>query len=232
MTLRSAIVNLIISMAIVAAVVLVAVGAKFWRQKPELALKAVPLSADPAKPLEPQASEKFVLLSQPTLIDVRGDQADRLRIRHSEGEHDFALYFIEALGGPNAEASLVEEQARWFRTEARDVRSVGQDAALYAAQLLRGHSIEVLTRWEPTDQGKGCYYALVFVKMAQGSASLGEQLLGQGFARVGGLMTALPSDNRELAAYLMDLKLMDEKARKARLGIWGRSRQSLQDGGS
>jgi hypothetical protein len=221
LSLRTAIINLIISLGLVGAVVIVGVGAKMWRKPPPSALKAVPLQG-PTSTEPPKASEKFALLSQPQLLDVRGDQADRLLIRHADGEHEFALYFVEALGGPTASAELVEDQARWFRCESRDIRSLGQDAALYASQQLRAHSMEVLTRWEPTPDRRA-YYALVFVKRSQGSASLGEQLLRQGFARVGGLTTPLPGDTREMAAYLADLKQMDATARSARLGIWGRS---------
>lgn len=205
--------------------VVVGVGARLWRKKPAVTVKAVPLSSDPADQGQPQISEKFVLLTQPQLVDVRGDQADRLRIRHSSGAHDFALYFVEALGGPTAEAGLVQDQAGWFGCEPAEIRSVGQDAALYVAQLLRGHRIEVLTRWEPVPQLKGCFYALVFVKTAQGSVNLGEQLIRQGFARIGGRMNELPGDPRELPDYLADLRIFNDKARSARLGIWSKALQ-------
>lgn len=227
MPLRSALINLAITFALLLTVVAagMVMRARQERAVPaaKVAVAGVPGLTGPdeggvAKP----ALEKFEILPSPVLVDTPANAADAVRVRHGMDEHVFVLYFVDALETSMDHPQRVAEQGRWFQASEKAIVEVGQAAAAYVVKLLKENHFNVLTRWERVPN-TARYYAVIKVQQPQGPVYLADLLVRHGYARVGSLMTELPDDARDQASYLDELRRLDEKARREKAGIWARS---------
>ena len=227
MPFRTALLNLAITFMLLLVVVLAGVVMRGRQEKPVVALK-IPVAGVPGetKPDEggvpKSAVTKFEILPSPVLVESGANEADTLRIRHGTEEYVFVLYYVDALETTMDHPQRVAEQARWFQTTGKDITSVGQDAVMYVTKLLKENHFNVLTRWERVPNTVR-YYAVIMVEQAQGPVYLADLLVRNGFARVGSVMTELPDDRRDQPTYLAELKNLDDKARRAKAGIWAKS---------
>lgn len=227
MPLRSALINLAITFALLLAVV---AAGMVMRARQERAIPAqkvtvagVPGITGPDEGGVPRpVADKFEILPSPALVESAANEADTLRVRHGMDEHVFVLYYVDALETTMDHPQRVAEQGRWFQASEKAVVETGQAAAAYAARLLRENHFNVLTRWERVPN-TARYYAVIKVQQPQGPVYLADLLVRGGYARVGSLMTDLPDDSRDQAGYLEELRRLDEKARAAKAGIWARS---------
>jgi endonuclease YncB( thermonuclease family) len=81
-----------------------------------------------------------------------------------------------------------------------------------------------MTRWEEVP-GLSRYYALVLVEISAGKwVYLADLLVQQGFARVAGVTTNLPSDARSMNDYAMELQALRRRAEQQKAGIWAASK--------
>lgn len=224
---RETLLNLAITCVLILIIALVAMLLRESRQEPVAAVPVASAGAA-AKPASPEESRpvlsKFVALANPEFIDSRANEADALRIRVGGEEHIFVLYFIDAIETSLTNSSRVADQARWFgNTHAQAVVEMGQEAVAYVRDLLTTHPFSVLTRWERVPSTTR-YYALVVVEYESGKrAYLADLLVRKGYARIWGISTFLPeNDKRTMEDYLHELNDLAKKARNERRGIWAK----------
>lgn len=186
---------------------------------------AIPVSSTSVIPSgQPRAaSEKFETYTRTRLVAATGNEADVLRIDVGEGEHVFALYFADALEAGFTHPQRLAEQAAFFSGATQEaVVETGREALKAVTDLLQNRPFKVQTRWEKLP-GTDRVLALVQVRMADGKwAQLADILVGRGYARVEGVATALPDDDRSLEQYVAELRSLAKSARERRLGIWSR----------
>lgn len=228
MPLRDTLLNLAITSVLVLIVVLVAILLKESRPVP---VAAVPVSVAQLPPGQ-QANAgtaplpEFKVFPKARLIESRTNEADTLRIKLSatEDEHVFVLYFVDALDTSLTHPQRVQEQGRYFGVSSQQVVEEGQKAAAYVTQLLNQRPFTVMTRWEEVP-GLSRYYALILVEISAGKwVYLADVLVQQGYARVAGVTTSLPSDARSLNDYALELQALRRQAEQRKAGIWAASR--------
>jgi endonuclease YncB( thermonuclease family) len=228
MPLRDTLLNLAITCVLVLIVVLVAILLKESRLAPAV---AVPVGV---AQMPPRKSEnvgravlpEFEMFPKAKFIESRTNEADTLRFKVSdtEDEYVFVLYFVDALDASATHPQRVQEQARYFGVSSQRVIEEGQRAAVYVTKLLKERPYTVMTRWEEVP-GLSRYYALVLVEISAGKwVYLADLLVQQGFARVAGVTTNLPSDARSMNDYAMELQALRRRAEQQKAGIWAASK--------
>lgn len=228
MPLRDTLLNLAITCVLVLIIVLVAILLK--ESRPE-ALPALPVGVAQVVPGQnadggPAPLPEFKVFPKARFIESRTNEADTLRIKVSDTEEEqvFVLYFVDALDASWTHPQRVQEQARYFGVSGEKVVSEGQKATQYVTQLLKDRPFSVMTRWEQVPE-RSRFYALVLVEHQPGSwVYLADLLVQQGFARVAGVTTSLPSDTRSLNDYALELQALRKQAEQRKAGIWAASK--------
>jgi endonuclease YncB( thermonuclease family) len=228
MPLRDTLLNLAITCVLVLIIVLVAVLLKESRPDPLPALPVGVAQLPPGQSLEngPAALPEFKVFPKARFIESRTNEADTLRIKVSDTEEEqvFVLYFVDALDASWTHPQRVQEQARYFGVSGEKVVSEGLKATQYVTQLLKDRPFSVMTRWEQVPE-RSRFYALILVEHTPGSwVYLADLLVQQGFARVAGVTTSLPSDARSLNDYALELQALRKQAEQRKAGIWAASK--------
>lgn len=229
MSLRDSLLNLAITAVLVLMVVL---GGILLKESRSGALPAVPVKVAgvPGETLPDEGGrpkeveEKFLIFPRATLIESRANEADTLRIRIGNDEHIFVLYFVDALEASMNHPQRVAEQARYFgRTNDKVITSTGTEAAAYVTELLKTRPFEVITRWERVPNTLRYYALICFLREDGQRVYLVDLLLRKGYARLDGVHTPLPGDNRDLPTYLAELMSLSRKAREEKQGVWAKT---------
>ncbi|MCX6838874.1 MAG: hypothetical protein NTX35_13835 [Verrucomicrobia bacterium] len=228
MPLRDTLLNLAITCVLVLIIVLVAILLKGSRPDPLPALPVSVAQLPPGQSLEngPAALPEFKVFPKARFIESRTNEADTLRIKVSDTEDEqvFVLYFVDALDASWTHPQRVQEQARYFDVSGEKVVSEGLKATQYVTQLLKDRPFSVMTRWEQVPE-RSRFYALILVEHTPGSwVYLADLLVQQGFARVAGVTTSLPSDARSLNDYALELQALRKQAEQRKAGIWAASK--------
>jgi endonuclease YncB( thermonuclease family) len=174
----------------------------------------------------PATLPDFKVFPKAKFIESRTNEADTLRIKvsDSEDEHVFVLYFVDALDASWTHPQRVQEQSRYFGVSGERVVTEGQRAAAYVSQLLKSHPFSVMTRWEQVPE-RSRFYALILVEISAGKwVYLADLLVQQGFARVAGVTTSLPSDSRSMNDYALELQTLRKQAEQRKAGVWAASK--------
>ena len=194
MPFRDTLLNLAITCVLVLIIVLVAILLKESRPAPLQALPVM-MAQVPAGQASRTPLPEFKIFPKAKLIESRANEADTLRIKVSdtEDEHIFVLYFVDAPDISLTHPQRVQEQGRYFGVSSQRVIEEGQRAANYVTQLLKQQPFTVMTRWEEVP-GLSRYYALILVEISPGKqVYLADLLVQQGYARVAGVTSSLPS---------------------------------------
>jgi endonuclease YncB( thermonuclease family) len=228
MPLRDTLLNLAITCVLVLIIVLVAILLKESRPDPLPALPVGVAQLPPGQSLDsgPAALPEFKVFPKARFIESRTNEADTLRIKVSDTEEEqvFVLYFVDALDASWTHPQRVQEQARYFGVSGDKVVSEGLKATQYVTQLLKDRPFSVMTRWEQVPE-RSRFYALILVEHTPGSwVYLADLLVQQGFARVAGVTTSLPSDTRSLNDYALELQALRKQAEQRKAGIWAASK--------
>jgi endonuclease YncB( thermonuclease family) len=228
MPLRDTLLNLAITCVLVLIIVLVAILLKGSRPDPLPALPVSVAQLPPGQSLENDraALPEFKVFPKARFIESRTNEADTLRIKVSDTEDEqvFVLYFVDALDASWTHPQRVQEQARYFDVSGEKVVSEGLKATQYVTQLLKDRPFSVMTRWEQVPE-RSRFYALILVEHTPGSwVYLADLLVQQGFARVAGVTTSLPSDARSLNDYALELQALRKQAEQRKAGIWAASK--------
>jgi endonuclease YncB( thermonuclease family) len=228
MPLRDTLLNLAITCVLVLIIVLVAILLKESRPEPLPALPVGVAQLPPGQSLDsgPAALPEFKVFPKARFIESRTNEADTLRIKVSDTEDEqvFVLYFVDALDASWTHPQRVQEQARYFGVSGDKVVSEGLKATQYVTQLLKECPFNVMTRWEQVPE-RSRFYALILVEHTPGNwVYLADLLVQQGFARVAGVTTSLPSDARSLNDYALELQALRRQAEQRKAGIWAASK--------
>jgi endonuclease YncB( thermonuclease family) len=228
MPLRDTLLNLAITCVLVLIIVLVAILLKESRPDPLPALPVGVAQLPPGQSLDsgPTALPEFKVFPKARFIESRTNEADTLRIKVSDTEEEqvFVLYFVDALDASWTHPQRVQEQARYFGVSGEKVVSEGLKATQYVTQLLKDRPFSVMTRWEQVPE-RSRFYALILVEHTPGSwVYLADLLVQQGFARVAGVTTSLPSDARSLNDYALELQALRKQAEQRKAGVWAASK--------
>ena len=227
MPLRDTLLNLAITSVLVLIIVLAAILLKESRPPPASAVPVGMAQDTQAQSLGGTAPlPEFKVFPKPKFIESRNNEADTLRIKvsDSEDEHVFVLYFVDALDATLTHPQRVQEQGRYFGVSSQRVVEEGRKAASYVTKLLSERPFSVMTRWEEVP-GLSRYYALILVEISAGRwVYLADLLVQQGYARVAGVTTSLPSDSRSLNEYALELQALRRQAEQRKAGIWAASR--------
>jgi endonuclease YncB( thermonuclease family) len=228
MPLRDTLLNLAITCVLVLIIVLVAILLKESRPDPLPALPVGVAQLPPGQSLDsgPAALPEFKVFPKARFIESRTNEADTLRIKVSDTEEEqvFVLYFVDALDASWTHPQRVQEQARYFGVSGEKVVSEGLKATQYVTQLLKDRPFSVMTRWEQVPE-RSRFYALILVEHTPGSwVYLADLLVQQGFARVAGVTTSLPSDARSLNDYALELQALRKQAEQRKAGVWAASK--------
>lgn len=228
MPLRDTLLNFIITCVLVLIVVLVAILLRENRPAPAAAAPVGVARVPPGQNADTGRAPlpEFKIYPKARFIESRTNEADTLRFKVSdtEDEHVFVLYFVDALDASSTHPQRVQDQARYFGVSSQRVIEEGQRAAAYVAKLLKDHPCSVMTRWEEVP-GLSRYYALVLVEISSGKwVYLADLLVQQGYARVAGVTTNLPSDPRSLNDYALELQALRKRAEQQKAGIWAASK--------
>jgi endonuclease YncB( thermonuclease family) len=228
MPLRDTLLNLAITCVLVLIIVLVAILLKESRPDPLPALPVGVAQLPPGQSLDsgPAALPEFKVFPKARFIESRTNEADTLRIKVSDTEEEqvFVLYFVDALDASWTHPQRVQEQARYFGVSGEKVVSEGLKATQYVTQLLKDRPFSVMTRWEQVPE-RSRFYALLLVEHTPGSwVYLADLLVQQGFARVAGVTTSLPSDARSLNDYALELQALRKQAEQRKAGVWAASK--------
>ena len=228
MPLRDTLLNLAITCVLVLIIVLVAILLKESRPDPLPALPVGVAQLPPGQILDsgPTALPEFKVFPKARFIESRTNEADTLRIKVSDTEEEqvFVLYFVDALDASWTHPQRVQEQARYFGVSGEKVVSEGLKATQYVTQLLKDRPFSVMTRWEQVPE-RSRFYALILVEHTPGSwVYLADLLVQQGFARVAGVTTSLPSDARSLNDYALELQALRKQAEQRKAGVWAASK--------
>jgi endonuclease YncB( thermonuclease family) len=215
MPLRDTLLNLAITCVLVLIIVLVAILLKESRPDPLPALPVSVAQLPPGQSLEngPAALPEFKVFPKARFIESRTNEADTLRIKVSDTEDESWTH-----------PQRVQEQARYFDVSGEKVVSEGLKATQYVTQLLKARPFSVMTRWEQVPE-RSRFYALILVEHTPGSwVYLADLLVQQGFARVAGVTTSLPSDARSLNDYALELQALRKQAEQRKAGVWAASK--------
>ncbi len=146
---------------------------------------------------EGQFAEKFTkvktsgagleLLEGCRLITGRNSDGDSFHVKHSKGENQFRLYFVDTpengykeYGGGENNGKRLDDQGKYFNGLDRDeTAEVGKDAKAFVLGLLKKEKFKVLTKWEDVVR-PGREYCFVIVNWEGREVYLHELLVAQG----------------------------------------------------
>jgi endonuclease YncB( thermonuclease family) len=156
----------------------------------------------------------YVTLKDCRMIPRGGNDGDSYRVRHSEGEEAFRLYFVDTPETNPEEEERLRFQSRYFDSTPDAMLAAGQEAKEYVHGLMQPGKFEVITRWEQVMDGPR-YHAFIAVN----GRHLHELLVEKGLARIYTMPADLP-DGTSKEKHLRYLKSLEAKARQAGRGAW------------
>jgi endonuclease YncB( thermonuclease family) len=134
----------------------------------------------------------------------------------------FRLYFVDTPEEERVYADRIAEQAAYFGISADAALEVGKEASEFTRRAL-AKPFTTYTRWRRA-LGRSAnwrYYAIV---VTADGRDLNELLVSAGLARIYGTRTPLP-DGRDSRTYLAHLHELENEARAAKRGAWGKVHQ-------
>ena len=176
-----------------------------------LSAAAIAQKAPPAKPFE-----RF---DGRVLEPDEWTDGDSFRVRLPDSRLEtFRLYFVDTTES-RSRGKRSDEQAAYFGLTRAQAIELGQEAKTFTANAL-AQPFTIYTRWRSVF-GPTRYYAIVLT--ADGH-DLNELLVSNGLARIYGTRTPLP-DGRDSRTYLARLRELENEARVAKPGAWGKVHQ-------
>jgi competence ComEA-like helix-hairpin-helix protein len=151
--------------------------------------------------------------------DKKYFDGDSFHVRHGRESAILRLYFVDA---PEIDAGYgvrVSEQAAYYRVSDANVLTAGRAAKNFTEKFLAG-PFRVITRRQvaPGASRSERYYAIV----ESNGQRLDSALIAAGLARVSGEVADYP-DSGAGQKTVQELRLGEQKAAKARQGVWAYS---------
>ncbi len=147
---------------------------------------------------------------------------DSFHAAHEGRDYIFRLYFVDTPETDRQVPSRIREQAEAFGVSETAVMAGGEDAARFTERALRGRPFTVVTRWQ---DARGAsrqprFYAHVLFQRDGEELKLAEELVAAGLARAYG-MPGVPDHWPAAHRMEADLRRMQDRARRAKMGIYG-----------
>lgn len=169
--------------------------------------------------------DRYELLENCRLVRNRRNDGDSFFVKHSKGETEFRLYYVDApesaykeyRGGENNGARL-DDQAAYFDLDREGAVATGIEAKNYIYDLLGKGSFTVVTKWENV-YGPERKYAFVIVDVLGQQVYLHEALVQKGLARIHTKPASLPS-GESTKAQLKKLRGLESLAKSQGSGAW------------
>ena len=134
----------------------------------------------------------------------------------------FRLYFVDTPEEERVYADRIAEQAAYFGISADAVLEVGHEASEFTKRAL-GRPFTTYTRWRRA-LGRSAIWRYYAIVVTADGHDLNELLVSAGLARIYGTRTPLP-DGRDSRTYLAHLHELENEARAAKRGAWGKLHQ-------
>jgi hypothetical protein len=227
MQLRESLINLAITIALVCVVAVLALLLKGQRPPVAVAVPvAIPVTEQLSVPIpQPvttrQKLDVMEVYPVPKLVDHPDNEPDSFRMRLGKEEAVFCLYFVDAFAlSKDKPESLQVQTNRYVKVDPTMVAELKREAYRYAMDLITKKPTKLYTRWERHSDGKR-YFALLEIEIEKGKkAYLGDLLLRQGYAKVGGVTCEVPGQTQ--VSYLTQMKKNTAYAQGKKLGLWSR----------
>jgi endonuclease YncB( thermonuclease family) len=134
----------------------------------------------------------------------------------------FRLYFVDTPEEEPVYADRIAEQAAYFGISPDTAIEMGHDASEFTKQAL-SKPFTIYTRWRRA-LGRSAIWRYYAIVVTADGRDLNELLVSAGLARIYGTRTPLP-DGRDSRTYLAHLHELENEARAAKRGAWGKVHQ-------
>ena len=131
----------------------------------------------------------------------------------------FRLYFVDTPEEERVYADRIAEQAAYFGISADAALEVGKEASEFTKRTLE-KPFTTYTRWRRA-LGRSAIWRYYAIVVTADGHDLNELLVSAGLARIYGTRTPLP-DGRDSRTYLAHLHELENEARAAKRGAWGK----------
>jgi endonuclease YncB( thermonuclease family) len=132
------------------------------------------------------------------------------------------LYFVDTPEEERVYADRIAEQAAYFGITPDAAIEIGRAASEFTKQALT-KPFTIYTRWRRA-LGRSAIWRYYAIVVTADGRDLNELLVSAGLARIYGTRTPLP-DGRDSRTYLAHLHELENEARAAKRGAWGKVHQ-------
>ena len=167
------------------------------------------------------AREAWVTLTDCQYVANDSNDGDSFHVRAGDKEYVFRLYFVDAPEIDSINPARLVEQAKYFGLTVPEVIELGRAANAYAHERL-AEPFSVTTRFAHSMARGKAERFLAFVQTKEGD--LGEQLVGNGLARIFGTSATRP-ETASSTVEAEKLARLENQAKGKHLGGWGGKEQ-------
>jgi endonuclease YncB( thermonuclease family) len=186
-----------------------------WRFLALIGLTPLLALAQTAPPAQP-----FQRLDGCAYKPQRWDDGDSFHvILPDQKELIFRLYFVDTPEEERVYADRIAEQAAYFGITPDAAIQIGREACKFTKQTL-ANPFTIYTRWRRA-LGRSAIWRYYAIVVTADGHDLNELLVSNGLARIYGTRTPLP-DGRDSRTYLAHLHELENEARAAKRGAWGK----------
>ena len=163
------------------------------------------------------AQAEWVKLEKVTLRSDPSNDGDSFHVAANGRSHYFRLYFVDCPETQSRLKARIEEQAQAFGISTKSVMKMGKAAEDFAKGRLK-QPFTVWTEWTDAQGDSQMPRYFCFVRDAEGR-DLGQELVGNGLARVYGAQADHPEGPSRMAQWgILEQRLQAAKAQQ--LGCW------------
>ena len=180
-------------------------------------MKAVSLAALLLAAFAATASAEWVKLDKATLQSDPSNDGDSFHVVCSGKAYYFRLYFVDCPETQDRLKDRILEQAQVFGMDPKYVHKMGKVAEDFARDRLK-QPFTVWTEWMDAQGDSGVPRFFAFVRDAEGR-DLGQELVGNGLARVYGAQADHPEGPNRMAQWGI-LNQRQQQAQTQKLGCY------------
>lgn len=207
-------------------ITLIVAGASWYYQSTEIGYQSPQVKSSTTTAVS-QAVD-YEVLEDCSLIDNRRNDGDSFFVKHSEGETEFRLYYVDCpesryreYSNGDTNGKRIKAQGEYFDGLDRDsTTDVGMKAKKRVRDILRKRPFTVITKWENVF-GPQRRYAFVEVEYHGKKIYLHEMLVETGLARIHTKPATMP-DGRSTRDQLKRLNTLESSAKRGELGGWAK----------
>jgi endonuclease YncB( thermonuclease family) len=181
-------------------------------------MKTIPLAVLLLAACAATASAEWVKLEKVSLRSDPSNDGDSFHAACNGKSYYFRLYFVDCPETQNRLKDRILEQAQVFGMDPKYVHKMGKVAEDFARDRLK-QPFTVWTEWMDAQGDSGVQRFFAFVRDADGR-DLGQELVGNGLARVYGAQADHPEGPNRMAQWGI-LNQRQQQAQAQKLGCYG-----------